>query len=497
MALFSRKPSASNGVEGPADDTPQRDLRKARRFFEHAQATADTGNFDYSIDCYINGLRHDPDNVGKHEALHEVAKRRKVNGGKPASFTDKLKSGGKSPLDKMLHAQMLAAKDPTNAALHLEVMKQAVAADAAEPELHMAEVANFVGNLALQWNTQSKKPDKKIYLEVCDLFAAIKLFDKATEACRRAVQMDPSNSALLQKLKDLEAERTMQEGKYGQQFRETIKDADKQSAMEQDRRTDKTESAIEAMVKRRRAEYDEDPQDVDRMIKLVDALVQMQTPDSENEAIKLLKDTWESTGQYRFRVRMGDIQMRQVARAIRTLRTKLEANPGDADLKGRYVEAQRKAILFELSEYQDRVKNYPTDLSLKFELGRRLYLAGKIDEAISAFQQATGDPKHRAASYEYLGRCFLKREWYDEAVDTVRKGIEAHPLKDDRLALELRYLLIEGLEGAARRNRSLEQAREAQRVASQVLQTKIDFRDIRDRVEQLRKLVDELNAPAA
>ena len=58
----------------------KRDQRKASRFFEHASATADSRNYDYAIELYVSGLKFDPDNLDKHEALYEVAKRRKVGG---------------------------------------------------------------------------------------------------------------------------------------------------------------------------------------------------------------------------------------------------------------------------------------------------------------------------------------------------------------------------------------------------------------------------------
>ena len=76
MALsFLDKFKGGSKDKSPGDGF-KRDARKARRFFEHAETTADARNYDYAIDCYVNGLRHDPDNMAQHEALYEVAKRR-------------------------------------------------------------------------------------------------------------------------------------------------------------------------------------------------------------------------------------------------------------------------------------------------------------------------------------------------------------------------------------------------------------------------------------
>ena len=101
------KPGAEADKGHAGDGSYKRDGRKARRFFEHAQAVTD---YDYAIECFVNGLRLDPDNQAMHDALREVALKRKLSGGKPAGMAEKFKSGGKGPIDKMMHAEMLWAK---------------------------------------------------------------------------------------------------------------------------------------------------------------------------------------------------------------------------------------------------------------------------------------------------------------------------------------------------------------------------------------------------
>lgn len=497
VALFSNRSSGNSRGDGGF----QRDPRKARRFFEHAQAVADASNHDYAIECYINGLRHDPDNMAKHESLRDVSLRRKVSGGKPAGLGEKLKSGGNTPVDKMLHAEKLWAMDPLNIKHMRDVMRYAVEADEQEPDLHMGEVAFWVGSMILDFNFQSKKPDKAIYIEARDLFGRIQAWAKAVEACKRAIQVSPNDDNLLAALKDLEAERTMQEGGYNREegeegekkgFRRSLRDAEKQRALEQESGTHRTASAADEIIARRQAAYEEDPQDMDRLHQLVDALLQKEEDETEKQAMALLRQAWDQTGQYRYKVRVGDIQMKQLNRKLRTLKSRLDKDTDNEDLKHQYDELRRKRLAFELQEYTERTKNYPTDLPLRFELGKRLYQAKKIDEAIGAFQQAKSDPKHRAASHMYLGSCYLSKQWYDEAIDTLREGIDKYRVPDDRLAMELRYLLMDALEQVARKNNNLDQAQEAQKIGSAILQTNINFHDIRQRMEAIRELVNNI-----
>jgi len=501
MALNFFKKSKTEGSNGDgqtateASPTLKVDPTKAMKFRQHAETVAAAGNFDYAIECYINGLQWDPDNVDMHEALHDVAERRKANGGRPAGIGEKIGGGGKDPVARLLTKEKLWAKDPINVGLMVEVMERAIAADNEEENLNMLELAYWVGQLAMETNARSKKPNKALFLRTRDLFAEIGSFGMAVDCCKYAVQMDPDNDALLRELKELEAERTIRDANYDRSYKDTVRDEDAQKALDaEDQGASRGESQQQELLTRRRAEYEEDPEDIDRLVKLVDALVATENPDRENEAIELLNKAYKETQQYRYKSRIGTIRMKQMNRAERVLRDQLKAEPNNEELKEKIKQAHAKRMRFELEEYQERVKNYPTDMGLRFELGKRLMAFRKFDEAIAAFQEARADPRNRAQALEYLGSCYMHKEWMEEAIDALREGMEAHPVPDDRLGKELRYLLMDCLEKQARTNSDVEQAQEAQRIASQILQTDINFRDIRERLNKLRELVQELRS---
>ncbi|MEM0913771.1 MAG: hypothetical protein AAGK09_04090 [Planctomycetota bacterium] len=514
-AMFGKKKSPStqsdassansNGGDGgappAAEDSGLGDWhnpRKAARFFEHAETVADARNFDYAVRLYANGLLHDPDNLAKHEALHDVGKRRKaISGGKPAGMFESNKFGS-STAGKMAHAARISAMDPLNAGLLRNLMKQCVALDEEAESLHMGEVAFWAGNLALDFNTQSKqKPD--IYKDIRDLFAKIGAFAQAVEACRHLVRLKPNDGDLLRDLKNLEAENTMQAAGYTQGkaaeeggFRKFVRDADKQTALEQDDSVSQMKSRADEIIERRRAEFEEDPEDIDRLTKLVQALVAKEVPEAEEEAIGLLADAHERSGQYRYKVQQGDIRIKQLNRDLRNARNALKQNADDPALKEAYQEAIKRKLVFEITEFSERVKKYPTDLVLKYELGRRMYQAGKIEEAISLLQEAKRDPKHRAVCHQYLGECFLRKDWLDEAVETLREGKEAHRIPDDKLAKELLYLQATAELKLAERNQDLEMAQAAQKSASTLLQMDIKYKDIQQLVNKARELAASL-----
>ncbi|MCG8511897.1 MAG: hypothetical protein MI741_21995, partial [Rhodospirillales bacterium] len=286
MGIFDKLKNVAGGKSGggasagdsqkeqTVDDSFKRDLRKARKFFEYARTVADTGNYDYAIECYVNGLKHDPDNMNAHEELLDVGRRRKVKGGKPAGGFS-LGSGGKTELDRMLASEKKMAMDPLNVKLMLDVMKHAVGANEEEAEANLGEVAAWVGTHALETLVATGKGKRAQFVEARDLFREVGVYDKAIEACKHAVRSDPNNGNLLAELKDLEAEAYSARQEESDKSIDKVKDEEGQRLMEIQESGSRTDSAREQLLGHLRAQYEEDPSDVDRLTKLVDLLLEI------------------------------------------------------------------------------------------------------------------------------------------------------------------------------------------------------------------------------
>ncbi len=507
VALFGGKKKSDDAAEGGGASeaavaaAPRRDVRKARPWFERAKSMSDAQNYDYAIECYVSGLKFEPDALAQHESLHEVARKRKVSGGKPPGWGKKSPVRGRSHIEKMLESEWQFAMDPTHAAAALKVMEEAMAATRDKDEqIDLTEVAYWVGGLAIEANRAAKRPSKYTYLKIRDLYAELGAFDKAAEACGLAVQMDPNNGQLLREYTNLQAETTMMKGGYGGEeggFRGAIKDADKQQRLEQESQIVKTDEVKDQIIARLRAEYEDNPEDTQRLDKLVRALRDKEEKPAEDEAIKLLETAVEQTGQYRYKMQIGDIRMKQFTRALREAKRQAEANPDDPSPVEQVKRIATAQLKYELGEFTERVKNYPTDMGLRFQLGRRQLALQQFDDAIGSLQQAKSDPKHRSAASIYLGQAFAKKGWLDEATATYRAAIEDFAGSgDDRVLLELRYQLMDALEQKARREENREIADEASKIASQIAQVNINFKDIRARVDALKQLNNELKPKA-
>jgi tetratricopeptide (TPR) repeat protein len=141
----------------------------------------------------------------------------------------------------------------------------------------------------------------------------------------------------------------------------------------------------------------------------------------------------------------------------------------------------KEKLAFELGEFRERAENFPTDMHVKYEYGRRLFATHHYDDAIVALQEAQTAPQHRVDALHLLGLSFLSQKMVPEAVDTFKKSIDEYDLAStgDKKAKELYYWYGRGLE----ENRDFAKAID---VYSQIIRWDISYRDARKRLNDLR-----------
>ncbi|MHC4542393.1 MAG: hypothetical protein ACYS74_21840 [Planctomycetota bacterium] len=83
---------------------------KAKAFFDKAAKVAETDNFDYAIDMYLQGLRYAPDALHEgHLPLCELALQRQGKNGKKPGVVEKMtRLRGKTPLEQLPDRQRFA-----------------------------------------------------------------------------------------------------------------------------------------------------------------------------------------------------------------------------------------------------------------------------------------------------------------------------------------------------------------------------------------------------
>jgi tetratricopeptide (TPR) repeat protein len=232
------------------------ELARARVFFERAQEAAESENFDYAIEMYLGGLNCAPDALEEgHLPICELALQRKGKGGQKPSMMERVKRlRGKTPLEQLLNAEYLFAKDPDHLPYAEAMLKAAVAGG-------YNKTADWIANLVFQTNNAAKKPSFQTYILLKDSYKALGQFDKALAACQHACRIKPQDKELADEFKNLSAEMTMASGKYDQagDFRKAIKDREGQEMLHATQGVIKSEDYRLLAVKQAREELAQNP----------------------------------------------------------------------------------------------------------------------------------------------------------------------------------------------------------------------------------------------
>lgn len=501
MAIFNRN-KGDNGKNGTAPEgengsentevveafSPE----KARRFFDRAGTVHDSGNYEYAMQLWLSGLRQDPSSdTGLDGFMNSVNAYRAETGKKVVSKETTNVVSGKTPVDRYIGALLQFG-------LKQEELGPATRAADAAAALGLYDPAEKIGRVALKIARTEKRQRKDVYVKLLDVFEKARAFTLAAEAGETACRMDPADGELQNRVRNMMAQATMNKGGFdetGQEggFRKNIRNAEKQRDLELADQVSKTEDAKTRLLQLAAAEFKESPDDLAVLDKYGKALLDRGRPEDEKRAIALYMQAYEKSGQFRFRQRAGEIQVRRGRRQVSSLRAKVQAEPENKELAAKLAKGEEALANIELNELKLRVENYPTDATLRFELGKKYFDVGKWDEAIESLQQARGDSRNRASVENYLGRALLALDgWEAEAIDTFRGALQHVEDKKGELGLEIRYGLMAAMQGKGDRDGDLEALEEADRLAGQIAIEKFGYRDVKERREAIKKRIAEI-----
>ncbi len=500
VALFRKKDSAQESQASPADgggkgtgtaggDGFEPQPEKARKWFEHARSMADRYSYDTAIFYYASGINLDPEMMSAHEAIYECAIQYTNRSGKPAASKDIKKIEADTAVSKMAAAEYAWMMDIRNAALGLKAVELAVKAE-------MYEVGNWMATHLYPLMRTYKKINKALYLRGKEAFAAVSAWDEAIKCGEAAMALDPRDADLEAEIKNLSAQRAMDQGGYEEAaskdggFREMIKDADRQRELMEDDSISASASVEERNLERAKAAYEADPTVSDSINKYAAALRRTETPENLEIARDVLMKGYEATREYRFRMAAGDIQIRALRRKERALRDRV--GDGDASANAELESIRRERLELESAEYNERVKKYPTDRVMKYDLGKVEFELGNVQNAMACFQASKDEPRYKVRAAHMLGQCFALEGWHLDAIAEYREAIAAIDATEKDREIEVRYDLMISLLENAKVERSLDDARNAREICSSIARKDITYRDIREKRNEIEQVIKDL-----
>ena len=481
MARNKNDIEADGGDPNARLETSSEDREKAGKWFERARELGGKRQFDYAIEYYVNGLEFWPDAVEEAlKPLHGCAVARRQTGGKKPGLKDTMKRSlnDKDPQKAFMNALWLFGHDPDNLSYLDGVGRNA-------NRLHADDAARWsLGLLLKALDSAPKLAPKQIHAVVATLEEmgdranargepayAIDVYQMAIAALDVLRRRFPKDDSVETMVKNLSSKMTILKGKYTEgDYRSSIQDLDEQADLHDEHRSVQSEERVDELIAKAEAAYRHDPSSGTALKNLVDMLCRREKDADETKAVGLLVEAYDGGGDYRWKQLADDIRMKQLGRRLRQIRKE-----GEVDK----IKQQRIAQLrFELGVYRERLERYPTDNRVKFEYAVRNFDAGRFDEAIPLLQAARVDPRNKSMCGMYLGRCFYRKGFYDQAIPALEEAISQHSVGDDDLAKTMQYWLGRSQEAA----RNLADAR---KTYGKILQLDYNFADVRARMEGL------------
>jgi len=341
----------------------------------------------------------------------------------------------------------------------------------------------------LRWALDTSPRDVTVNRQAATILQRMGQFDQAIACWHRVEQAKPKDEEAMQAISRLSVEKTIHEGGYDpallregntaeQNSKSTVASHSKKARQSS---TNEEFDSGQTPIERLQTAIERDPTNTELYLQLSDLLVHA---DRFEEAERVLRQGLDASGggDFQFRERIEDVQIRRVRHQLVQAEQQYEGDPTEANRQLVY-HLQKHLNQEELEAYANRADRDPQNLRHKYELGIRLKRAGKPKEAIPILQAVRSDPKRSAQVLLELGECFQKIEQYKLALNHYEQALEACAEPDSetrRLALYRAGVLATGLRELDRAEHHL----------TELAGLDFSYRDVAERLDKINRLRD-------
>lgn len=425
------------------------------------------GNFDYARDLFLQILLLDPNHAQYRKELYANLVKKFQTQGAPG----KLKQ---LAMKAQIETQFKITKDPAKRAdicqkhLSEDPKNSRVRAELAAALLQMGHVegAAAEGEITFQIDP-ANIPSAKVLVEAYSRLNKVKeaqwILEKVASAAKddRDIERLQRNLAALQTMK--KGFEGGAEGKDG--FRSAMKNVGQAQDLEKAQHLIKTDDDVQAMVEGYEKEFAGNAT-AQNAKKLGDFIFDRK------------KDYKAAQEWYRKAAELNpqDSVLRDKSDDcdIRLWDARVEAAVKASDPKLAEIRSGRLKTV--IQSYERRVKDRPTDMGLRYELGKAyLQLPGHLDKAIGEFQQAVKDPKRKAEAHFYLGRAFQSKKMYDIADKQYEGAFEG--VLSQQVQLNIMYYRAICAADSGNKAKAID-------IGKKILEIEISYRDMGQMVEK-------------
>jgi len=434
---------------------------EARQLYEKGYGLLEKKQYDYAMELLIMALEKEPAffecrmslraaQVKKNESAGSLSKMAGTAANAHNMAQAKVALARKNYFGALVHAEKILCADPESSVAHRAIVESAGA-------------LNFPQTMisSLQILKKTNPDEQELTRELATALEMLGDWDQAEGVMRKLAATNPDDPVLQQAYKDTAAKATIFRGNYEKTFEGGGDD-------EEDNVGGPiltAEQALEERVYVMEERLQEEPENFKLGVDIAKLYVEMKDFERAFEYYEWVKEE-NKIPDSNIDKAFADACEAQFNHQI----DQLSPDSG----KRETLESERDEFL--LKNCHERVELYPTMPEIRYELGERLFHAGRMNEAIQSFQRAQNSPKHKLDSLNYLGKCFMSRGLYDMSLSQFEKALSEKGVFDEQKK-DLVYNIACVYE-------ELQRHEEAQRHFKSIYEVDISFRDVAQRVEK-------------
>ncbi len=305
------------------------------------------------------------------------------------------------------------------------------------------------------------------------LYYDSKQHEEALKCYERVLKINPRDQEASKMRKNLAAEGAIQAGGFqgAKSARDLAKSQSDLATDERDQRIVKSADDLETMVKDATDQLEKNPDDAALVIRLAKLHIQRRNYDAAADC--LVTASKRIPGSTEIADLLGDVRL---ARAEARLEEARKSNEAGASERAKRLETE--LLTLQVDEYRRRVEAHPTDMALRFKLGRALLKDSEVDAAIEQLQFSVKDPRHKLPSLHMLGRAFSQKGILDLAAKQLLEAIDSLPSMTDQKK-ELLYDLALVYERQGEKEKALD-------TYKRIFENDISFKDVGKKIDALK-----------
>ena len=428
--------------------------RDVRDLFEKGNSAVQKENWDYAFLFYLQALQKEPGFLECRQALRaaQVAKSNKSTsffkkvmgaaGSSPAIAKANMLVA-KKPFDAMATCEDILNSDPNNATAHNLLAQAALNAD-------LPKTAIF----ALEHNRKNNPTDRGIAMALASAYIAAKMFSKAENIYQDLLNKDRNDTEVAALLKNLSANKTLQEGGYEAladgkgSYRDILKNKEEAIALEQENKQVRS---------------------IEQTLKLLDDAVDKLREDPSNfMQAKIVADLYVQAKDYAkaikyytmlMEVGAGDANMERVVNELKAKQFDQQVIALDKespDYAQARAEIERQKAEYQIEDVKRRVEKYPNDLLIRYDYAVMLFKLARYNEALQEFQKTRNHGNRRVPSLVQMARIFAATGKNDFAIARLQDALKEKVGMDEEKK-DILYLLGDLYEKMGKGEEAIEQ----------------------------------------